>query len=635
MCGIAGKYHFQTQKPVDPLLLKTMGGCLSHRGPDDEGTFLDDQAGVGFVHRRLSIIDLTTGHQPMSDDQGELQIVFNGEIYNFHDLRNELEGKGHRFRTKSDTEVILALYREHGEQGFERLNGIFAFAIFDKRSGGVILARDHFGVKPLYYSLQNGELIFASEIRGVLQDQNIQRELDYEALNSFLTFRYNPSPQTLFKGIRKLPPGHFLKLLPGREPELKSYWNYTPRTLNTIQETEAVIEYQRLLEQAVQRQMLSDVDVGLLLSGGIDSAVIGVLMAQHAPGKIETFTIGFKGEGDFNELNDAKTTSNFIDSEHHEIVLGRKDYLQTFFRSFIHVEEPAAETTIPALYHVAGLASMHLKVVLAGQGADEPLAGYKRYLGERWLSGYNPLMRFLPLKTLAHFLRRNERFKRAAYASQFTNEVERFLGIYSLFTRAQKSELLNLETRARITDVDTSIVNRLYDETVGLTDSINKILYIDTRLSLSDDLLLFGDKVTMAHSLEMRVPFLDIDLVKFLESLPSNLKLRGTTGKYIHKEALKKWLPPEIITRKKRGFSTPMDRWLQTDLADFALKALTMPRSASRRYFNTLAIEKMINAHRSRRENYQRQIFALLSFELWHKTFFEGEPAEEFEKYLL
>ena len=634
MCGIAGKYSFQSRKPVDPVLLKAMGQCLAHRGPDDEGTFLDDHAGLGFVHRRLSIIDLTTGHQPMSDERGELWIVFNGEIYNFPELKHELESKGHRFRTSSDTEVILAMYREHGEEGFQRLNGIFALAICDRRSRAVVLARDHFGVKPLYYSLQNGELTFASELRGILQDQSGPRELDYEALNSFLTFRYNPSPQTLFKGILKLPPGFFLKVLPGREPELKSYWKYSPKTLHSIHEEEAVQEYQRLLEQAVRRQMLSDVDVGLLLSGGIDSAVIGVLMAQHAPAPIKSFTIGFEGEGEHNELEDARATAKLIGSEHHEMVLGRVEYLDTFLKSFAHTEEPIAETTIPALYHVSGLAAQHLKVVLAGQGADEPLAGYHRYRGERLIARYGSLMRRLPLKAISSLIPRAERIKRAAYASRFADERDRFLAIYTLFTPSQKKELLIPDVYERLINSDRAIIDRLYDDTRELADSLSRILYIDARLSLPDDLLLFGDKVTMAHSLEMRVPFLDVDLVKFLESLPSNLKLRGGTGKYIHKKALGKWLPSEIIARKKRGFATPMDRWLQDDLAEFALNVLTSHDSAGSRYFNPSFIRKMINAHRSGRENYQRQIFALLSFELWHKTFFEGKSAEEYEKYL-
>jgi asparagine synthase (glutamine-hydrolysing) len=591
--------------------------------------YFDREGGVGFGHRRLSIIDLTTGHQPMSNLAENIWMVYNGEIYNFLDLKRGLQQKGYSFRTTSDTEVIIAMYQEYGESAFEQLNGIFALALFDKRKQCVILARDHFGVKPLYYAIVGNSLLFGSEIKAILQDSSVRRELDEEAFNSFLTFRYNPSPQTLFKGIHKLKPGHYLRVGGDGDVEVRSYWKYSPKTNKAISEADAVSEYQHLLDNAVRRQMIGDVPVGLLLSGGMDSAVIGRLMSGFSQERIKTFTVGFEGQGDYNELDDARSSAGLIGSEHYDLTLSRSEYLDFFLQSFQHTEEPIAETTIPALYFVSRLASQHVKVVLAGQGADEPLAGYHRYIGEKYLNRFARVSSLLPLSVLAGFLPRNERLKRAAFASQFKSEPERFLAIYTLFTPEMKRHLLDGRAGIPKGNADRQIISSLYDHTSGLHDSLSRILYMDVRLSLADNLLLFGDKMTMANSLEMRVPFLDLELVKFLETLPSHFKLKGSTGKYIHKRASKRWLPDTVIQRKKRGFATPMDEWLQSDLAGFVKRVLNEHDSACRGYFNISYINNMIDEHQRRRQNYQRHIFALLSFELWHKTFFENKTLDK------
>ena len=372
MCGITGVFNYKSQRTVSRDILKNMTYSLKHRGPDEEGFYIDQQAGIGFGHRRLSIIDLKTGKQPMSNAKEDIWIVYNGEIYNFLELKKELEGKGYHFRTTSDTEVIIYLYEENGEKAFARLNGIFAFAIYDKKKKCIILARDHFGVKPLYYTLSNGRLVFGSEIKTILQDSSVKRELDCEAFNSFLTFRYNPSPQTLFKKIKKLFPAHYLKVTAKDGIELKSYWDYLPKTNSVISEREAIEEYQRLLPRAVRRQMISDVPVGLLLSGGVDSAIIGYLMQKESLEKVKAFTIGFPGKGYYNELDDACRTTKLIGLEHYGLTITQNEYLDFLYQSFYHTEEPIAEATIPALYYVSKLAAKHLKVVLAGQGADEP-----------------------------------------------------------------------------------------------------------------------------------------------------------------------------------------------------------------------------------------------------------------------
>jgi asparagine synthase (glutamine-hydrolysing) len=631
MCGIAGIFHYGNDRKVEPGILTGMCNVLKHRGPDANGTYINETSDLGFSHTRLSIIDLASGDQPMFDHDNELCIIFNGEIYNFPELKEELKKKGYRFKTNSDTEVILNLYREYGAECFEKMNGIFSLAIYDIKRKNLILARDHFGVKPLYYLDLNGSFIFASEIKAILQFKEYNTEIDIDSLSSFLTFRYSPSPLTLFKGIRKLLPSHFITIEKNKEIGIKNYRHYKPVTDFSISEKGAVEKYQYLLENAVKKQMISDVPVGLFLSGGIDSAVIGYLMQKYSSYKIKSFSIGFEGKGDYNELKDARDSAGFLKTDHHEMVISQDDYFDYYLRSFYDVEEPVSETTIPALYHVAKLASGNLKVVLAGQGADEPLAGYPRYVGESYINKYSSLIRLLPKAAINNLLPRNERIKRALNVSSFKSDRERFLAIYTIFTQETKQKLFRKEFYRDSFYGDKAIVGNWYESSCSLPDPLSKLLYIDTRMSLSDDLLLFGDKVCMANSLEMRVPFLDVELVNFLETLPPEFKLKGRTGKYIHKKALTKWLPEKIINRKKRGFSTPMDEWLQNDLADKLKKLINREDSACRIYFNLNFINRMIDLHKSRKENYMRHLFILMSFEIWHRNFFEtgGKPAPE------
>jgi len=621
MCGIAGVVD--TSGNLREEFLHKMADVIKHRGPDDEGFFLDKEAGVGFAHRRLSIIDLNNGHQPMRSYDGSCVITFNGEIYNYKELKSELLNSGFNFSTESDTEVILNIYQKHGIEGFEKLNGIFAFAIYDKKEKKVILARDTFGVKPLYYSFTTSGLTFSSEIKAILQNKNYKLDFDYNAFGSFLTYRYNPSPQTLFKNIFKLKPGEILEFNLTGNYTLK-YFQSTPIVNEKISKDEAAEEYSRLLSKAVKRQLTSDVPVGLFLSGGIDSAAIGYFMNENNYKSFHTYSIGFSGKGNYNELADAKKSADYLNATNDSVELSQNQYLDFFYKSFYYLEEPIAEATIPALYYLSELASKDVKVVLAGQGADEPLAGYKRYYGESKMSKYQPLLNLLPLKMLSGIVPKNERLRRATYASQFENELERFLAIYTIFTPKQKKLLLNENTYKKIKNDATELLEPLYRKTGNLKDSLSKILYIDSRMKLSDDLLLFGDKMTMANSLEMRVPYLDKELVAFIETLPANYKLKGNKHKYIHKKAAGKWLPNEIINRKKRGFETPMDEWLQGSFADDAKKIFNDKHSASRNFFNLKFVNELIDSHKEGRGNYLRHIITLLSFEIWYKTFFEN-----------
>lgn len=623
MCGIAG---FVNKKltTFDEDLLRQMAGVIAHRGPDGEGFFIDKEHGVGLANRRLSIIDIEGGAQPMSNDDQSIWITYNGEIYNFPELRNELQAKGTLFKTRSDTEVILRAYQVYGAKALSKLNGIFGLAIYDQNVDKMFLARDPFGVKPIYYLENDRKVLFGSEIRSILCDGSVETRLNIDALDEFLTFRYNPSPTTLFAGIKKLAPGHLIEITRAGCSEQQSYLSNDRPSISGIDENEAIEEYRRLLQSAVKRQMISDVPIGLFLSGGVDSASIGKLMAEESSSPIRTYTVGFPGKGDFNELDDALTTAKLLGSDHHEMTIDARQYLKFFARSFEVIEEPIAETSVSALYYLSRRAAEDVKVVLAGQGADEPMGGYHRYLGISLIQKYGRLIKIA--SPITNLLPRAGRIKQAAAVAKFSTDIDRLVAAYSIFTPGQRAKLA--PSFARNGRSETYRLRELLHQADELPDLLSKTMYIDTRMSLADDLLLFNDKVTMANSLEMRVPFLDLELVAFLETLPSNLKVRGTTRKYIHKRAVEAWLPREIVHRKKRGFQTPMDEWLQRDLATAAQRLFEENDSACRQYFDLTFIREMVEAHKQQRQDHQKRLYALLCFELWHRSWIDGKPAD-------
>ena len=530
MCGIAGCINsILTEKDIDQI---------GHRGPDNQ-SIIETSFGsnkIFFGHTRLSIIDLSSaGNQPMYSKCGRYCIVFNGEIYNHLKLREKLSGVD--FNGGSDTETILYYLRKYGIDGVKDFNGIFSFAFLDKVKEKMYLVKDFFGVKPLYYYLKDNKLIFGSEIKIIKNNPDYKKELDLSALNSFLTFRYNPAPQTLFKGIKKLEASTYLEYNSNGQVRFCNYWSKKQKVDTSITETEAISKYKLLLNQAVERQLLSDVPVGLLLSGGLDSAVLGQLMAKNSSEKINTFTVGFEGKGNFNELDDARKTANFIGSTHHETFMDRQEYMDCFYNSFYHTEEPIAEPTIPALFFVSKLASRHVKVVLSGQGADEPMAGYKRYRGEKILSDYRTLLSKIPTKMATALFPNNSAIERGLYSAKFDNELDRFIAIYTLFTPDIKKNLFKPELQNYIAEEQRSYFERNYKLTDLQTDSLSRLLFLDTRSMLPDNLLLFNDKMTMANSIENRVPYLDIDLINFLEALPIKFKLNGSITKYVHRKA--------------------------------------------------------------------------------------------------
>jgi len=622
MCGIAGT--------INSVLSTADIDLIAHRGPDYQA-LIEDRCGehqVFLGHTRLSILDLSaTGNQPMYSQCGNYCIVFNGEIYNHRTLRKKLTNV--KFAGTSDTETILYYLKEFGIQGIKDFNGIFSFAFLDKIKKKIFLAKDFFGVKPLYYYFKDGKLIFGSEIKIIKANPDYEKQIDTKALNSFLTFRYNPATYTLFKDIKKLEAATYLEFDHKDGISLCNYWDKTQKIDASITEADAISRYKILLEQAVERQLLSDVPVGLLLSGGLDSAVLGFLMARQSANKIKTFTVGFEGKGNFNETADAAETARIIGSEHYEMLMNREQYMNCFYDSFYHTEEPIAEPTIPALYNVSRLASQHVKVVLSGQGADEPMAGYKRYKGAKFLADYQKILAMLPLSWASRLFPSNSSIERGVYSSQFKGELERFIAIYTLFTPELKKNLFKDELKHLIDEDQKVLFADQYARTDKNADSLSKLLFMDTRSMLPDNLLLFNDKMTMANSIENRVPYLDIDLINFIETLPADLKLKGNITKYVHRKAAEEWLPSSIINRKKRAFETPVGQWFKEELSHSLTQLVDASDSFSSLYFNRDFVKKMIHLHVNRKKDYKKHLFIILSLELWYQNFYKsgyGKP---------
>lgn len=622
MCGISGILDMGGS-PVDVGLLRRMTDAIAHRGPDGSGFYIDGPIGLG--HRRLSIIDLAGGAQPISNEDDAIQIVFNGEIYNFIELRKELEAAGHRFKTRSDTEVILHGYEQWGADCVSRFNGMFAFAIWDRNRQRLFVARDHLGIKPLYYTRIGDRLLFASEIKALLQDAQCPRAVNLSALGQLFTLRFVPSPNTLFEGIQKVPPGHWM-LADASGLRVERYWQSTPGEFSTAPEGELIERYRSLVEDAVRLQMRSDVPVGLFLSSGVDSAALLALMGQHAGAPVRTFTIGFEDGEKSNENDGARALATRFGADHDEMIVGAADYEKYFERHLWDLEEPLGNETAAAFYFVSQIASRKVKVALTGQGADEPWAGYHRYIGVKLSQSYSRLPSFITdgmIRPIVESTSRNERLRRGVAALSEPDMLARMIKIYSFFSADMKSRLFQPWVKAAISvdGAEARQALRGLQSDVASLDPLSQMLYIDTRANLPDDLLMVGDKTAMANSLEARVPYLDHRVVEFVESLPPGLKLKGFKGKYLHKKALEKWVPEQVVYSKKKGFDNPIDQWLRSRMKFFANECLLGERSAVGRYFDRAYIRELLAQHESGVRNHLRHIYLLISFELWHQRF--------------
>ena len=612
-----------TGNPIDRETLSRMKSVIRHRGPDGEGELVDREVGLG--HRRLSIIDVGGGGQPLGNEDGSIQVVFNGEIYNFIELRQELEKLGHQFRTRSDTEVIVHAYEQWGTACVKRFNGMFAFALWDARKRELFLARDHLGIKPLYYITLGTQLLFASEIKSLLQDPGCPREVDPDALAELFTFRYVPSPKTLFRYIMKLPPAHFM-VASQAGIRIDRFWDWIPCERKGLKEAQLIEEYQDLLEDAVKLQLRSDVPLGLFLSSGVDSGALLAIMSKYTSGPVQSFTIGFEGGEKTNEVEDAKRLAGVFGADHYFQMLGPGDYSEYFKRYMWDLEEPVGNETAAAFYFVSRIASQRVKVALTGQGADEPWAGYDRYKGVKLSSLYSRMPAVVtnhlaPL--VAKVPRRMELLKRGVTSLSEPDMLTRFAKVYSFFSAEMKAQLYkgSLKQSFEVDACGTRFALQRLQRDVQHLDPLTQILYIDTRANLPDDLLMVGDKTSMANSLESRVPFLDYRLVQFVESLPAALKLKGFNGKYLHKKATEKWLPRTVIYRKKKGFANPIEDWLRTAMRPFVHDCLLSADSSMALYFDQNYIGEMLKRDREGKEQYRRHIYLLVSLELWHRTF--------------
>lgn len=625
MCGICGLYSYKTKKPVDKDLMARMLLSIQHRGPDDDGIYAENDLAIGV--RRLSIIDLQGGHQPMCNEDGSLVLVFNGEIYNFAELRSILLAKGHVFRTRSDTETVIHAYEEWELESIARLNGMFGFALWDQRNQELVLARDPFGVKPLYYAEVPNGLVFGSEIKAILSDTSISREVDLGALDQFLAFSFVPSPATLFKGIRKLPPGYAMCV--SRKGAALHRFHQKDMSIAAKSSSEWLDGLRDQIESAVERQMIADVPVGVMLSGGMDSATVAMLMQKISGQPVHSFTVGFTGNFQQNELSAARRSADLIGSTHHEALISSDEFIEFLPKSIWHLEEPIANPSSLPFYWICKLAREYVKVVLTGQGADEPFAGYGRHLGEYYGHWYRKIPAVLRKHLAAPFvnaLPRNEQLKRAVHALDTREDLSRLTKIYSIFD-ADLKDCLYREELMHASRSNLEWVVEGWWRDVRNLDGLNQMLYIDARFSLADNLLMYGDKMSMAVSLEARVPFLDLDLMSFVESMPPSYKIRGLTQKYLLKKAVRTWLPDEIVTRKKIGFATPLDQWFGRELRTYVSDQLLDRESACRIYFNPATIEKLITDHESRRHDHKRHLFNLLTFEMWHQQFITSFPA--------
>lgn len=622
MCGICGIFDL-AGNPINLETLARMNSGLRHRGPDGEGQLVDRE--VGLAHRRLSIIDVGGGGQPIGNEDGSIQIVFNGEIYNFIELREELRNFGHEFKTHSDTEVIVHAYEQWGAACVKRFNGMFAFAIWDSSKRELFLARDHLGIKPLYHVTVGSQILFASEVKSLLQHPQCPRQLDEEALAELFTFRYVPSPKTLFRGIEKLPPGH-LMVVSRAGCRIERFWNRVPSQREKWVEMELVEEYQGLMEDAVRLQLRSDVPLGLFLSSGVDSGVLLAIMSKYSNGPVQTFTIGFEGGEKTNEVEDARAMARMFGADHYSQMLTPGDYAKYYDRYMWDLEEPVGNETAAAFYFLAKMTSERVKVALTGQGADEPWAGYDRYKGVKLSALYSRMPGMItdhlaPL--IARMPGRFERLKRGVASLSEPDMLTRFTKVYSFFSAEMKAQLYKGRLKQRFEEdhYGTRQALRRLQSDVQHLDPLTQMLYIDTRANLPDDLLMVADKTSMANSLESRVPFLDYRLVEFIESLPPELKLSGFTGKYLHKKAAEKWLPKKIVHRKKKGFANPIEDWFRVRMRPFVENCLLGRDSSMARYFDQSYIQRMLELDRQGKEQFRRHIYLLVSLELWHRAF--------------
>jgi asparagine synthase (glutamine-hydrolysing) len=629
MCGIAGFVQFKPGLSLKMKHLEEMTECLKHRGPDDKGFY--QKGPVGLCMTRLSIVDVGGGAQPISNERGNVWVVFNGEIYNHLELRKPLQEAGHRFTTHSDTEILVHAYEEWGDGFIPKLRGMFAFAIWDDTFQKLILARDHVGVKPLYYTTADGHLLFGSEIKALLSVDTVPRKVDSKQILTLMTLQYVPTPDTLFKGIRKLPAGHYLTCQSGKMT-IKPYWKLpqVPKELRDAkvtaeQEKNWIEELRFKFFASVKEQLMADVPLGAFLSGGLDSSFVVASMTHQTHRAVKTYSVGFANEQDFNELKHAQKVSKFLKSQHREIMVDARMLNDLIPKLVRYQDDPVIDPAVLPTFVVSLFARQEVKVVLTGEGADELFGGYRRYSFDQLAGTVHAApgwMRKMGSLFTGHM---PDPYHQAWQALNKEDLVKRHMAWSRL---CLEETLQGLAGEKLLYEMEHSKVEesleRIFEgaEPYGF-DNLNVMLYMDLKTWLPDDLLNKVDRMSMAASLEARVPYLDHRIVEFAFSLPSSMKLNGNTGKYILKKAAEKYIPTEIIRRKKMGFGVPLASWFRKELRPLLADILHSERFQKRGYFNLARTEELLEEHMSGKKDHHLLLYGLLLVELWHRRFID------------
>ena len=621
MCGICGLSHSTNQKP-ERALLEKMNAAIAHRGPDSDGFHVD--AGVGLAMRRLAIIDVSGGDQPIANEDESVWIVFNGECYNYPEMRAELERRGHQLTTKSDTECIVHFYEDEGDECVKRLRGMFAFALWDEKKKRLLLARDRLGKKPMYYSIQNSTIYFGSELSAVLTALPYKPEINLEAIDLYLSLQYVPDPFTAYEGIFKLPPAHTLVWENG-QLHIQRYWDYTYQPKFTASEDELAEELRARLRDAVKMRLLSEVPLGAHLSGGIDSTIIVALMSEFASGPVKTFSAGFE-EQNFTELPFARAVAQKYSTDHHEFTLTYGDIPSTLEKIAAHFGEPFADASAIPLYHLSVLTRQHVTVALNGDGGDEDFAGYQRYWLDGFANAYARAPRFLTrslIPSIANLFPDNadrpvgQSLINGLKRLEQIPEIDRRASILrwgSYFSPRQRSQLWKPEFRFNLNNAQTLLANQ-FDSVEG--SYLDKTLYTDLHTYLPGDLLVKADRMTMAASLEGRSPFLDHEIVEWSARVPDQLKVKGRSGKYLLKKAFAKEFPESIKGRGKQGFGIPVSAWFRGPLYDWSKQMLLADGSPLHKWLDRDALKQIIDEHQSGRVDHGKRLYALAMLGVW------------------
>ncbi|MEE8415690.1 MAG: asparagine synthase (glutamine-hydrolyzing) [Desulfobacterales bacterium] len=620
MCGIAGLLHLKGGT-VDAGLIHKMCDVITHRGPDDQGYFIEENIALGM--RRLSIIDLGAGHQPIYNEDKSVVVVFNGEIYNYKELRKDLENRSHRFYSHSDTEVIVHLYEEHGEKCIDHLRGMFAVALWDKKKRRLLLVRDRVGQKPLYYTIAKDTLYFGSEIKQLIISDEVERELNFESLDTYFSVGYVPGPETLFRNIGSLSPGHYMKVENGVH-SIHKYWdiNYSEK-LETFREAEIIEKLQELITEAVRLRLVSDVPLGAFLSGGMDSSTVVGIMSKISNSSVKTFSVGFP-PGKFDESPYARRVAKHFQTDHYEYTMEK---LSTDLLEHLvwHHDEPVGDSSCIPLFLLSRLAKQHVTVALSGEGADELFAGYHQYPLER-LGQYYDLLPKSAKHIIYKFVKAlplSNKFSRPLHGFWAAKQDPSYRSVcwMGVFNEEEKKKLFN-PAAGFISDRPYSAFSSYWHNTTA-NNYLEKALYVDEKIYLPDDLLMKVDKMAMANSLEVRSPFLDHKLIEFVAQIPERMKLRGSIGKYVLKQAVKQIVPEEIIQRRKHGFNVPIQTWLTGWLEEYARDILSESNLRQQGIINPEYVHDLWSSMRGNTYNYDRRIWLLLMFQIWYGIFIE------------